>query len=63
MVNAHRLSRDEIEVLRGLKEGSTTPSSSDRVWNELASARLVERRGSRLGAWSLTMRGRFYRTD
>jgi hypothetical protein len=63
MVNAQQLTRDEIDTLRGLQEGSHEPSSDDPVWSELASAGLVERRGSRLSAWSLTMRGRFYRTD
>ena len=67
MVNAQQLDRAGVEALRRLQEGTSRPPSTDPVWGELASAGLVERRERRgaapLSAWSLTMRGRFYRTE
>ena len=67
MVNAQQLDRAGVDALRRLQEGSGQLPATDPVWHELASAGLVERRERRgaasLSTWSLTMRGRFYRTD
>jgi hypothetical protein len=67
MVNAQHLSRAEVDAVRGLQQGASPVPATDPIWHELASAGLVElraRRGAaRADTWSLTMRGRFYRTD
>jgi hypothetical protein len=39
------------------------PDVNDPLWAELAEIHLVERRGVVFPYWSLTMRGRLYKTD
>jgi hypothetical protein len=63
MINAVQLESDEVEALRGLQGGQNVVDANDPVWEELAELGLVERRTLVLPGWSLTMRGRLYKTD
>lgn len=57
------LSEAEVDVLRALQAGTSQLGADDLVWDELAALQLVERRGVVSAYWSLTMRGRLYKTD
>jgi hypothetical protein len=61
MVNSLHLNPAELEVLRELQDGSNYELAfSDPAWDELSDLGLVAARGAR--SWTLTVRGRFYRT-
>jgi hypothetical protein len=63
VANSLHLQYDELAVLRDLQAGTRTLDVDDLMWAELAECGLVERRGVRFPFWSLTMRGRLYKTD
>lgn len=60
MVNSLHLNAAELEALRALQDGNNQVSFTDPIWDELADLGLVAPRGTH--SWTLTMRGRFYRT-
>ena len=62
MVNSLQLSEQEIDAVRGLQTGTNRFTSDDPIWSSLRNAGLVQRKGAGLPVWSLTMRGRLYRT-
>jgi serine/threonine-protein kinase RsbW len=63
VVNSLRLGADEVGVVRGLQSGTNHRASDDPVWSALKDAGLVRRKGRDVHVWTLTMRGRLYRTD
>jgi hypothetical protein len=60
VVNNLSLNDAELDALRGLQDGNTRIAFDDPIWDELADIGLVAPQGAR--AWTLTMRGRLYRT-
>jgi len=62
MVNSLQLSEHEIEAMRGLQTGTNRVSADDPIWATLREVGLVQRKGAGVPVWSLTMRGRLYRT-
>jgi serine/threonine-protein kinase RsbW len=63
LVNSLQLADDEIAAVRGLQTGTNVIDAHDPVWDALHDVGLVQRKGTGLPVWSLTMRGRLYRTD
>ena len=63
MVNSLELSDAEVEAIRGLQSGTNQVAPEDPVWDTLRDSGLVQRRGTGIPVWSLTMRGRLYRTQ
>jgi hypothetical protein len=61
--NALHLNESELDALRDLQAGSSTLDSTDRAWAALSAAGLLELKGRVFRDWSLTMRGRLYRSD
>jgi serine/threonine-protein kinase RsbW len=53
----------EVSAIRGLQSGTNQIAAEDPVWDVLSDAGLVQRKGTGIPVWSLTMRGRLYRTD
>jgi serine/threonine-protein kinase RsbW len=62
MVNSLQLGEQEVEAVRGLQTGTNRFTPDDPIWNSLRDVGLVQRKGSGMPVWSLTMRGRLYRT-
>jgi serine/threonine-protein kinase RsbW len=62
MVNSLQLGEQEVEAVRGLQTGTNRFPPDDPIWNSLRDIGLVQRKGSGMPVWSLTMRGRLYRT-
>jgi anti-sigma regulatory factor (Ser/Thr protein kinase) len=63
MANSLQLSDAEIDAVRGLQSGTNRIAPGDPVWLALRDVGLVQRKGSSIPVWSLTMRGRLYRTE
>jgi anti-sigma regulatory factor (Ser/Thr protein kinase) len=63
MANALQLSDAEIDAMRGLQSGTNQIAPEDPVWLVLRDVGLVHRKGTGIPVWSLTMRGRLYRTE
>jgi hypothetical protein len=62
LVNSLQLSEHEVDAVRGLQTGTNRFTPDDPIWSSLRDAGLVQRTGARTAVWSLTMRGRLYRT-
>lgn len=62
MPNSLQLSDDEVHAVRGLQTGTNRVAADDPVWTALRDVGLVQRKGTGVPVWSLTMRGRLYRT-
>jgi serine/threonine-protein kinase RsbW len=62
MVNSLQLSEPEVDAVRGLQTGTNRFAPDDPIWNSLRDVGLVQRKGGGTPVWSLTMRGRLYRT-
>jgi serine/threonine-protein kinase RsbW len=62
MVNSLQLEDAEVAALRGLQTGTNLVGPDDAVWGVLQDIGLVQRKGANVPVWSLTMRGRLYRT-
>jgi anti-sigma regulatory factor (Ser/Thr protein kinase) len=62
MVNSLQLGAAEIAAMRGLQSGTNRIAADDPVWVALHDVGLVQRKGTGTLVWSLTMRGRLYRT-
>ena len=62
MANSLQLSDAEIDAVRGLQSGTNQIAPDDPVWSALRDVGLVQRKGTGIPVWSLTMRGRLYRT-
>jgi serine/threonine-protein kinase RsbW len=60
--NSLQLSEDEVDAIRGLQSGTNQVAADDPVWTALTDVGLVQRKGTGIPVWSLTMRGRLYRT-
>jgi serine/threonine-protein kinase RsbW len=63
MVNSLQLSDAEVDAMRGLQSGTNQIGPEDEVWLALHDVGLVQRKGTGVPVWTLTMRGRLYRTD
>jgi hypothetical protein len=63
VVNALHLGEAELDALRSLQAGPSTLDAFDPICQELSAAGLVQLRGTVFRYWSLTMRGRLYKTD
>jgi anti-sigma regulatory factor (Ser/Thr protein kinase) len=63
MVNSLQLGETEVAAVRGLQTGTNQVAADDPVWEALSHVGLVQRKGTGVPVWSLTMRGRLYRTD
>jgi serine/threonine-protein kinase RsbW len=63
VVNSLRLGEDELAAVRVLQAGTSHRAWSDPVWNALKESGLVKRKRRDVQVWTLTMRGRLYRTD
>ncbi|MDX6538554.1 MAG: serine/threonine-protein kinase RsbW [Gaiellales bacterium] len=61
--NSLRLNHAEVDAVRGLQTGTNRIAADDPVWGALRDAGLVQRKGTGIAVWSLTMRGRLYRTE
>ena len=61
-LHADALSDAEIAALGGLQSGTNRIAPGDPVWLTLHAAGLVQRKGTGVPVWSLTLRGRHYRT-
>lgn len=63
-VNSLQLGEDEVAAVRGLQSGTNRLAADEPLWSTLRHVGLVQRKGSAVApVWSLTMRGRLYRTD
>ena len=63
VANSLRLGADEVAVVRALQAGVNHRAADEPVWNALRDAGLVQRKGRDVHVWTLTMRGRLYRTE
>jgi serine/threonine-protein kinase RsbW len=64
MANALQLGDAEIDAVRGLQSGTNQIAPDDPVWLALRDVGLIQRKGTTgIPVWSLTMRGRLYRTE
>jgi anti-sigma regulatory factor (Ser/Thr protein kinase) len=63
MVNSLELNDAEVEAIRGLQSGTNQVAPEDPIWDTLRDIGLVQRKGTGVPVWSLTMRGRLYRTQ
>jgi serine/threonine-protein kinase RsbW len=61
-VNSLQLNEAEIAAVRGLQSGTNRIAADHPVWLALCDLGLVQRKGTDVPVWSLTMRGRLYRT-
>jgi serine/threonine-protein kinase RsbW len=61
--NSLQLSNGEVAAMRGLQSGTNQIAAADPVWVALHRVGLVQRKGTGIPVWSLTMRGRLYRTE
>jgi serine/threonine-protein kinase RsbW len=59
---AATLSDAALAALAGLQSGTNRIAPGDPVWLTLHAAGLVQRKGTDIPVWSLTLRGRRYRT-
>jgi serine/threonine-protein kinase RsbW len=62
MINALQLSDQAVDAVRGLQTGTNRFTPDDPIWSSLRDVGLVQRKGAGMPVWSLTMRGRLYRT-
>ena len=53
----------QVAALDGLQSGTNQVPAGDPVWAGLHAAGLVQRKGTGIPVWSLTMRGRLHRTE
>jgi anti-sigma regulatory factor (Ser/Thr protein kinase) len=63
MPNSLQLGDAELTAVRGLQAGTNQIAPEDPVWTALRDIGLVQRKGSAVPVWSLTMHGRLYRTE
>jgi serine/threonine-protein kinase RsbW len=61
-VNSLELGEAEVQAVHGLQTGTNLIGADDPVWDVLRRLGLVQRKGADVPVWSLTMRGRRYRT-
>jgi serine/threonine-protein kinase RsbW len=61
-VNSLELGEAEVQAVHGLQTGTNLVGADDPVWDALRRFGLVQRKGTDVPVWSLTMRGRRYRT-